>query len=71
MLDNDENLYLFGDFSFDAGVGVLLRGDEKPAQLAPKIAELLQIMIKNRGRISAQVDESNCSRIISSSFFYL
>ncbi len=51
MSDNGKNLYLFGDFTFDAGEGVLRRGDEKPAQLAPKIAELLQVLIKNHGRI--------------------
>ena len=50
-MSNDGNhLYEFGDFSFDAE-GKVLRRSGKPVPLTPKTLELLQVLIKNHGRI--------------------
>ena len=51
MSFNGNRLYQFGSFSFDVEERVLLRDNEKSVQLTPKTAELLQILIKNCGRI--------------------
>ena len=50
MSSNDNNLYEFGSFSFDAEERVLSR-EGKPLPLTPKTLELLHLLIKNQGRI--------------------
>ena len=51
MSRNGSHLYQFGNFSFDVEERVLLSAGEKSVQLTPKTSALLQILIKNHGRV--------------------
>ena len=42
--------YEFGSFALDPGKRLLLR-DGEPVPLAPKVLEILQLLIENRGRV--------------------